>query len=147
MVLLTFVPTAVFAWKPGEALVPCGYDLNGDGKIENPAGGGPPTRVAPYDGPAYANTMEECNWNGAVALANNLLDFMIYMSVLIAVLLFAFAGFKYMTAGGDVGQIKQAHKIFKNAAIGFVLVLTAWLIVDTILSVLAKAGYQLSNLP
>ena len=34
MVLLTFVPTAVFAWKPGEALVPCGYDLNGDGKIE-----------------------------------------------------------------------------------------------------------------
>ncbi len=45
---------------------------------------------------------------------------------IIAVVLIIFAGFQWMTAGGNEEQIKKAKGLLKNAVIGLVIILMAW---------------------
>ena len=58
-------------------------------------------------------------------------------------MLFAYAGWKYMTAGGNIGKATQARDIFTNVAIGLVIILAGWLVVDTVMKTLVKehAGF------
>jgi len=41
-------------------------------------------------------------------------------------ILIVFAGFKWMTAGGNEDQVKSAQAILKNAIIGLVIILLSW---------------------
>lgn len=74
-----------------------------------------------------------CGWKDIVTLARNVIKFMISFSVIIATIMFVYAGFQYLTAGGDETKIKSAHKVFTNVFIGLVFVLGGFLIVDMIL--------------
>jgi len=87
--------------------------------------------LVPCDGP-------DCNLSSLATGINNLLKFIISITVTGAALLFAWAGFQYMTAQGDEGKIKQAHSIFWKVFVGLIIVLAAWLVVSTILEVLTK---------
>ncbi len=95
----------------------------------------PGTDIVPCD-----NVTNACDFNALMCMANNIIDALIYFSVLVAVAMFAFAGFKYLTAGGDMGAMKQARSIFTNVAIGFIFVLGAWLIVTLILQTLVSTS-------
>jgi len=90
-------------------------------------------QLVPCDGP-------DCDFDALVKLAENVLDFLIFLAVLIAAGLFVWAGFLYLTAGGSQDKVKQAHGVFWKVAIGLVIVLAAWLIVNLILSVLTDRG-------
>ncbi len=79
---------------------------------------------------------DECNFSHFVQLAQNILDFLIKIVVVGSVIVFAWAGFKYMTAGGNSSKIHEAHSIFKHVALGLILALVAWLIISTLLAVL-----------
>ena len=81
-----------------------------------------------------------CGWVQLVQLGKNLLDFMIFIAVPIAAICFAWAGWLYLSARGDSGQITKAHGIFLNVAVGLVIVLVAWLVVDQILKALVQTG-------
>jgi len=70
------------------------------------------------------------------------MKFLIFISIPIATLLFSYAGFLYVTAGGNTGKIQKAHDIFKDVAVGFLIVLSAWLIVNTIVSPLISDNYE-----
>jgi hypothetical protein len=52
--------------------------------------------------------------------------------------MFAYAGYLYLTAMGNSGQISKAHTVFLDAIIGFIIMLSAWLFVDFILTALLK---------
>lgn len=80
----------------------------------------------------------KCDFVAFVALVNRVITFIIEISIPIAALLFAYAGFLYMNAQGNLGKVSQAHKIFQNVAIGFMIILAAWLIVYTLVSTLFK---------
>ena len=127
--ILVLSPIISFAaWVPGQPIVPaCG--------LESEAGMGP--RTPP------------CNFNFLVILIGNIISFLVYAGILIAVAMFAYAGFKYLTAGSDTGQIKAAREIFFNVGIGLIIVLVAWLIVDTIFTALVPSAerdrYLLKN--
>jgi hypothetical protein len=73
-------------------------------------------------------------------LAQNILNDGIYLAVFLSAVLFAWAGFKHMTAGGDVGQIHEANKVFSAVFIGLIIILSAWLVVSTLMSVIAGGG-------
>ena len=75
----------------------------------------------------------DCNLDSLVELAQNIIEFFIYVSPFVAAVAFAYAGWLYITATGDTGQIKKAHGIFTSVAIGFIIILSAWLIVKAIL--------------
>ncbi len=94
-----------------------------------------------------ANQGSSCNGAGGcqsicdlALLAQNVLNDGIYLAVFLSAALFAYAGWKHMTAGGDTGQIKQANEVFTNVFIGLVIILSAWLIVSTLMSILLGGG-------
>lgn len=78
----------------------------------------------------------DCNACDLVTLAQNIINFAVYISIFVATLMFVWAGFLYITAGGDSGKIKNAHMLFWKVLVGMVIVLAAWLIVDAIMKVL-----------
>ena len=83
---------------------------------------------------------DECGFNDMMTLLNTLLEKAIEWLVLpIFIILLMYAGFKYITAGGDPSVHGKVRSILKHAVLGLVLVLCAWLIVKVILSSL---GYN-----
>lgn len=105
------------AWFPGQPLVPQCFET-GDG--------------GPY-----------CQACDLVHLVNHLLAFAIYLSASVATLMFVYAGFLYVTAAANTENLQKARSVFTSVFIGFILVLTAWLIVDLVLTVLTphKNGF------
>lgn len=91
--------------------------------------------LVPCDGP-------ECDFGHLMELIQDILNFLIAIAIPIAAVMFAYAGWLYLSGGGNQEKIKQAHKIFGSVVIGIVLVLTAWLIVNTLLSVLTGQGFN-----
>src|SRR3989338_2242834 len=83
-----------------------------------------------------------CGWNEFMALINKVINFILfYMAVPIAAIMFAYAGFLLVTAGGEAaGARTKAKSIFTNAAIGLILAVAAWLIIKTILAILGYEG-------
>ena len=92
----------------------------------------------------FANPCDMCD---LVGLANNIISFAIYLAVIVATIMFIVAGLKYVTAGGDPSKISSAHKIFRNVFIGLVLVLTAWLIIELIMTTFLKDSFGFWNKP
>lgn len=92
-------------------LVPCGCDTNGDGVVDDE---------------------EQCSFKHLLLLANNIITWLIMFALMLAAVMFVFAGFLYMSAQGDENKVKQAHSIFRNVLIGLLVALAAWLIVYTI---------------
>ncbi len=78
----------------------------------------------------------KCNLSDFVTLAGNIIKFLVAIAITGSVLVFAYAGFKYMTARGNSSEINKAHGMFGTVAVGLILVLTAWLIVSSLLKVL-----------
>lgn len=68
-------------------------------------------------------------------LMQNIINFLVGLSVSVAAAMFAYAGFLYTTGHGNPTQIGRAHKIFQNVLIGFLIAISAWLVVQTFLSV------------
>lgn len=88
--------------------------------------GGVPDKIVPCDGP-------NCNLCSLVTLIQNVLNFLIYLAVIGAALLFAWAGWLYLSSAEAVEQRKRANKLFWNVAIGLVVMIGAWLFVDTLM--------------
>ncbi len=92
---------------------------------------------------AFAQTIKivPCEGDGCracdlVTLADNIINFLIMISLLIAAILFAYAGFLMVTSGGNSGKVKKAKEVFQNVLIGIVIVLSGWIIINTIMSIL-----------
>ncbi|MEK7645012.1 MAG: pilin [Patescibacteria group bacterium] len=89
-----------------------------------------------FDNPDNTAAAHECTFADVVLLAKNVVNFAFYLSVPAVILLLSYAGYLYMTSAGDEGKVGQAHTIFTNVAIGFCIILAAWLIVTTLLQAL-----------
>jgi len=79
------------------------------------------------------NAAQNCGICDIAELAQNTLNAGIYIAVFLSAILFAWAGWKYVSAGGDSGKVKSAREIFTNVLIGLVIILAGWLVVDTIM--------------
>ena len=93
------------------------------------------TTIVPCTG---AGGGEPCNICHIAQLAQNLLNTGVYIAVFLSALFFAYAGWTYMTAGGESGHVTEAKHIFMNVGIGLVLILASWLIVDIIMKTLVN---------
>ena len=99
-----------FAQAPTSELIPCGFDGPDEGSS---VGAG-----------------ERCTFDHLIILAQNVINFLILkIAAPLAAIMFAYAGFLYVTNKGNEAQIKKAHDIFLYVFVGFVVVLAAWLIV------------------
>jgi lysylphosphatidylglycerol synthetase-like protein (DUF2156 family) len=90
--------------------------------------------AAPFTG-SLVPCINDCDICDITTLIQNIINFFVYFAVVVATLMFAYAGFLYLTAGGKEDQISKAHKVFWNVFIGLIFVLVAWLVVDTLMKV------------
>lgn len=74
-----------------------------------------------------------CSACHLVDLANNLVTWLIGVITVLFAVLMAVAGFKLVTAGGNPSALQSAKGMFVNGLIGFLIVLSAWLLVDTVM--------------
>lgn len=110
------LPIFALAWSPGDPIVP---------------------------NQCYTNT-GGCGWNDLMEMGQNIMYFAIYLMTICAVVAIAYAGFLYASAGGSDSQISKAHGIFTKVIWGIFFVLGAWLIVQTILTLLGvQDGFSL----
>lgn len=79
-----------------------------------------------------------CNACHLVDLAQNVINFLITLSIGLAVLAFSWAGILMVTAAGNEGQVTKAKGIFTNVLIGITIALAAWLIIDTVMKLLVQ---------
>lgn len=112
LVLVIFLtPLAITYAGVFETIVPCGVDTDKNNVL---------------------GADEQCGWKHIVELGQNILNFLVVFSAVVATIMFVYAGFLYLTAMGNEEKIKTAHKIFWNVGFGFALVLGAFLIVKLV---------------
>lgn len=88
-----------------------------------------------------ARAIRECGFCDLVALAQNIINFLIFAGIVIAVLMFVYAGILYVTSPGNSGNISKAHSIFWDVLVGLIITLAAWLIVDVIMKTFYNQDY------
>ncbi len=116
---LLFVPFALFAADTSSGLVVCG------------------------NGPGAA----QCTFADAVNEVKVIINFLLFkIAAPLAAVMFAYAGFLYVTNGGNESKIKEAHEIFWNVFIGLVIALSAWLLVNFILTFFLGEGSKFNFL-
>jgi len=84
----------------------------------------------------------ECNQCHLVRLADNVIGWLIMFLTVVAVIALVIAGFKLVTSGGNPSALQAAKETLINILIGFILVLAAWLIVDTLLKAATGQGLE-----
>ena len=84
---------------------------------------------------------EGCSACDFVILANTIIKWLITISFLLFAVLAVMAGFKLVTSGGNPSARSAAKSSFTNAFIGLIIIMAAWLAVDTLLrGLLGKDG-------
>ncbi len=115
--VLILLPTPILAQNNNEGLIPdCKADTSRD-------------------------PSPDCGYNDFLQLIKNVINRLIFLSFPIAAGVFAWAGFKMMTAAGSESKRTEAKNMIVKVFIGFVIILAAWLIVNTILSALLKQEF------
>lgn len=85
----------------------CGYNLSNGGRV--------------------------CGFSDLIGLLDGIIQFIFVLAIPIAALVFAYAGFLYLTSGGDTEKHQQAVKAMTTVVKGILVVMVAWLAVKTIL--------------
>lgn len=103
-----------------------------------------PTVVFGHNALSEGSIVPECNLGGGtgpycqgcdlVHLIQHLIEFAITFSIFVAVIMFVYAGFLYVTASARTENLQKARGVFSSVLIGFGMVLFAWLVIDLILT-------------
>lgn len=72
-------------------------------------------------------------------MAANIINVVLGFLGIILLGMILYAGFLWMTSGGDQAKVQKAQKIIRNALIGLVIILSAWAIAYYVINVLLKA--------
>ncbi len=94
--------------------------------------------VVPCDGPG-------CRACDIVILGQNLLTWFIGIMASIITLMFAWGGMQMVMSAGNTGAVSAGREKMTNAVIGLVIILGAWLIVDTVLKVVMGGNIGVWN--
>lgn len=97
--------------------------------IEGPASGGNGTTTGSSctkecqdndRGLCIPNPLTDCD---IVAFLNRVIDWIIYLSIFVTVIMIIVAGVMYVTAGGNTDRVKMASRTLVYALVGFAIVL------------------------
>ncbi len=88
----------------------------------------------------------DCQACHLATLAQKIINFLLGLSIPLAAVMFAYAGVIYFTSGVEmsINKVQKAHDIFRSVGIGFMIVLGAWLGVQTVLKTILAPSYYAS---
>lgn len=85
----------------------------------------------------------DCSACNIINLANEGLQWFIGFLFVLFALLVAYAGFQLVVSGGNHHALDEAKNKFINAIVGLLIILAAWLIVDTIMrGLVGQTGHE-----
>ncbi len=91
----------------------------------------------------YKDSSEyDCNFTKAVEMINTLISYMIVVAMPISAIAFAYAGWLYLSAVDNPGQVTKAKHVFISVGIGFILILSGWLIFKLIATEFLDLKYK-----
>jgi heme/copper-type cytochrome/quinol oxidase subunit 2 len=102
-----------------------------------------PTSVTSGTSNCSTDTGKICNPIKATSidtLLSSLVSIVKFVAAIVLVVYFIFAGFKYVTARGDEGKIKEAHKMLTWTAVGGAILLGAEVIQKLITGTINQLG-------
>jgi len=92
--------------------------------------------LVPCGGP----NQHECTLCDLLVLAQNILKFALEMAFLIIIGFIAYGGFRWIFSLGKEENLKAGQQIITNAIIGLIIILTAWIIVNTVFWTIKEMG-------
>lgn len=103
---------------------------------EQSSGGatGGPQNKSEISGLVKCKNPPDCTFEELIETANAVVGFLVQIGIAFIAIVLAYAGWIYLTAGGDSGRIKTAHKMFRNSVIGFMIILGAFLVIKLLVS-------------
>lgn len=85
----------------------------------------------------YLKFRNPCNFQALMELVNNVINFLLfYFATPLAAIIFAYAGFLLIFSSANEHNKTHAKAIIGKVLLGYVIALAAWLIINTILSML-----------
>lgn len=83
-----------------------------------------------------------CGYVEFIQLINNVVKLLVGLSFPIAAGVIAWAGFNMMMDAGNGAKRKESIEMIKKVVIGFVIILSAWIVVSTILDALLSNAFK-----
>lgn len=100
------------------SIVPCGDNVQVD------------------SGSGVTTVRNECTICDLQALAQNLLNWFVVFSIIVAAVLFVYAGVLYVMSPGNPAHVAKGHRVFLNTLLGIVIILAAYLLIDVVMKTL-----------
>lgn len=114
-----------------------GKDANTSGSDSNPGPQGSKSLINPIACSAQAASKPG---GCMIELLLKIIDVLLTFALPLIIFYIMYAGFQYVTAQGDSGQVSKAHESLKYAIIGGVLILGAKLIINVIQGTIQAFG-------
>jgi len=90
--------------------------------------------------PGTEGPTEPCGLCDALVVGRNIIEDMFKVSFILATVFIAYGGFTLMIAGGSEKNVTTAKGIIQSAVVGLLIALTAWLLINTIITSLANGS-------
>lgn len=122
-----------------------GDDGGGGGGGDDGGGSGSTTGLVNCGNPGADGVLQEsemCDYAALISMIGDIIRWLIGILVMVATLLFMYAGILYLTAGSDSGQVDTAKEIFQNVAGGFLIVLLAFALIATLVNMLTREDWR-----
>lgn len=104
--------------------------------------------LVPCGGPLYdengniAGQDYECTLKHVFILLHDVVDFLIFViAPILATLMIVYGGIRILTAGGSPGQVSKGKNILTWAVIGYLVILLAWITVNTLFTFIGLAEW------
>lgn len=72
----------------------------------------------------------DCHFRDMLVFANRIVGWLLRIAIPVTAALFSYAGFLYLTSGGNPSKKTAANKVFQSVFWGFVMALSAWILVN-----------------
>ena len=88
---------------------------------------------------------EFCTFCDALKVTANIIDFLTKLALTISGAMIAYGGIRFIFSSGSSSGVSAAKSALVAAAIGLLITLLSWVIVNSILTLLAGSDYSLTN--
>lgn len=72
----------------------------------------------------------DCHFSDMILFANTIVGWLLRIAIPVTAALFSYAGFLYLTSGGNPAKKTAANKVFQSVFWGFIMALSAWILVN-----------------
>lgn len=77
-----------------------------------------------------------CSLCDALIVASNIIESLFKVAILVSTVMIIYGAIRLMTSGGSENSVTEGRDAIKNAIIGLVIALAAWIIINTLLHIL-----------